>query len=80
MQTPPLHSRPGFLRDDRGTAAIEFAAVAMLLVVILGNAVDFGVYQYRSMQVQEAAQSAPRPLGACATVLRCFRRPRTVPV
>ena len=37
-------------------AAIEFAAVAMLLVVILGNAVDFGIYEYRSMQAQEAAQ------------------------
>jgi Flp pilus assembly protein TadG len=56
MQTPALPSRVGFVRDDRGTAAIEFAAVAMLLVVILGNAVDFGVYQYRSMQVEEAAQ------------------------
>jgi len=28
----------------------------MVLVVILGNAVDFGIYEYRSMQVQEAAQ------------------------
>ena len=56
MQTPAVPSRPGFVRDDRGTAAIEFAAVSTLLVVILGNAVDFGVYQYQSMQVEEAAQ------------------------
>lgn len=30
--------------------------MATLLVVILSNAVDFGVYEYRSMQVQETAQ------------------------
>ena len=30
--------------------------MATLLVAILGNAVDFGVYEYRSMQVQDAAQ------------------------
>jgi len=45
--------RLAFIRDDRGTAALEFAAVAMILVTILGNAVDFGVYEYRTMQVQE---------------------------
>lgn len=48
--------RLAFGPDDRGTAATEFAVVAMILVTILGNAVDFGVYQYRTMQVQEAAQ------------------------
>jgi Flp pilus assembly protein TadG len=55
-EKPAFRLRLAFYRDDRGSAAIEFAAVAMLLVVILGNAVDFGVYEYRSMQVQEAAQ------------------------
>jgi hypothetical protein len=43
-------------RDTRGTAAIEFAAAAMLLVACLGNAVDFSVYEYRGMQVADAAQ------------------------
>ncbi len=73
MQTPALSSRPGFVRNDRGTAAIEFAAVAMLLVVILGNAVDFGVYEYRSMQVQEAAQA-----GAQTAWLTC-KAPNLLP-
>jgi Flp pilus assembly protein TadG len=54
--TPVFPLRLAFSRDDRGAAAIEFAAVAMILVTILGNAVDFGVYEYRTMQVQEAAQ------------------------
>jgi Flp pilus assembly protein TadG len=53
---PALPLRLNLIRDERGLAAVEFAVVAMLLVVILGNAVDFGVYQYRTMQVQEAAQ------------------------
>jgi Flp pilus assembly protein TadG len=52
----PLPLRLNLIRDERGLAAVEFAVVAMLLVVILGNAVDFGVYQYRTMQVQDAAQ------------------------
>ena len=84
-QRRALPLRPGFGPDDRGTAATEFAAVAMLLVMILGNAVDFGVYQYRSMQVQEAAQvgaqtawsvfySSPPACNAPAS----FPRPKTV--
>jgi TadE-like protein len=54
---PTFSSHFAFGRDDRGTAAIEFATVAMILVTILGNAVDFGIYEYRTMQVQEAAQA-----------------------
>jgi hypothetical protein len=42
--------------DERGVAAIEFAGAAMLLAVILANAADFSVYEYRKMQVQDAAQ------------------------
>jgi hypothetical protein len=42
--------------ETSGTAAIEFAAAAMLLVVCLANAVDFSVYEYRGMQVADAAQ------------------------
>jgi Flp pilus assembly protein TadG len=53
---PALPLRLKLTHDERGLAAVEFAVVAMLLVVILGNGVDFGGYQYRTMQVQEAAQ------------------------
>lgn len=45
-----------FLRDIRGTAAIEFAGAATLLVALLANAVDFNDYEYRRMQVVDAAQ------------------------
>jgi Flp pilus assembly protein TadG len=49
-------ARSFFRQDISGTAAIEFAGAAMLLVVCLANAVDFSVYEYRTMQVQDAAQ------------------------
>jgi Flp pilus assembly protein TadG len=42
--------------DAHGTAAIEFAAAATLLVGLLANALDFNDYEYRSMQVADAAQ------------------------
>lgn len=46
----------GFFRDARGTAAIEFAGAATVLVTLLANAVDFNDYEYRNMQVADAAQ------------------------
>lgn len=49
---------PVFRRDAQGTAAIEFALVALLLVVGLLNAVDFGYYMYQRMEVENAAQVA----------------------
>jgi Flp pilus assembly pilin Flp len=45
-----------FRRDERGAAAIEFAAAAMLLIVGVLNGVDFGYYTYRRMEVENAAQ------------------------
>jgi Flp pilus assembly protein TadG len=55
-----------FLRDARGTSAIEFAGAATILVGILANAVDFNDYEYRSMQVADAAQ-----VGAQTAWQRC---------
>jgi Flp pilus assembly protein TadG len=43
--------------DARGTAAIEFAGAAMLLVVGLLNAVDLSYYEYRRMEVENAAEA-----------------------
>ena len=45
-----------FCRNTRGTAAIEFAGAAMLLVAGLLNAVDVGYYEYRRMEVENAAE------------------------
>jgi len=45
-----------FRRDARGTSAIEFAGSAMFLIAGLLNAVDLGYYEYRRMEVENAAQ------------------------
>src|ERR1700688_1725398 len=42
--------------DTQGTAAIEFAGVAMLLAVGVLNAVDLGYYEYQRMEVENAAE------------------------
>jgi Flp pilus assembly protein TadG len=46
-------------RDDgiRGVVAIEFAIVAIVLVVLMVCTVDLGMGFYRKMQVQNAAQA-----------------------
>jgi len=54
-------------RDTRGTAAIEFAGAATLLVAGLLNAVDMGFYEYRRMEVENAAQ-----VGAQAAWKTCY--------
>src|SRR5215211_1632735 len=41
----------------RGVAAIEFAAVGSVLVVMIIGTADFGMGFYRKMQVQNAAQA-----------------------
>jgi Flp pilus assembly protein TadG len=54
-----IQSRPIlclFRRNTRGTAAIEFAGCAMFLVMGLLNAVDLGYYEYRRMEVENAAE------------------------
>jgi Flp pilus assembly protein TadG len=47
-----------FGRADLGAAAAEFAIVATLLVYMLVNVVDLGMYVYARMQVENAAQAA----------------------
>jgi Flp pilus assembly protein TadG len=44
----------------RGVAAIEFAATATALVVMMIGTADFGMGFYRKMQVQNAAQAGAR--------------------
>ena len=53
-----LHrNRCAFRRDRHGTAAVEFALAATLLIVGLVNAVDFGYYMYQRMEVENAAEA-----------------------
>jgi Flp pilus assembly protein TadG len=44
-------------RDTRGSAAIEFASASIFLVLGALNAVDFGYYMYKRMEVEYAAQA-----------------------
>lgn len=48
--------RQFFPRDDRGTAAIEFAGSALLLVIGILNAVDLSFYAIKRMDVENAAE------------------------
>ncbi len=45
-------------RDARGAAALEIAIWTTVIVVPVFSAVDIGVYTYRKMQVEAAAQAA----------------------
>src|ERR1700686_5381576 len=56
MGAIPVKAVASFRRDTRATAAIEFAAGGMVLVVSLLNAVDIGFYMYRRMEVENAAE------------------------
>ena len=66
-------ARSFFRQDTSGTAAIEFAGAAMFLVVCLANAIDLSVYEYRTMQVEDAAQ-----IGA-QTALQTCNAPSLLP-
>jgi hypothetical protein len=56
MRRNPTVSLRRFRRDDRGAAAVEFAAASILLVTGVLNAVDFGYYMYQRMEVENAAR------------------------
>ena len=60
-------NRRAFRNDRRGTAAVEFALAATLLIVGLLNAVDFGYYMYQRMEVEYAAE-----VGAQAAWKACY--------
>jgi Flp pilus assembly protein TadG len=44
------------VRDQRGVAAIEFAFIAGFLCLAVLNVSDIGIYLYKRMQVENAAQ------------------------
>lgn len=55
-------------RDDiSGIAAVEFTMAAAILIIGLLNAVDVGLYEYRRMEVENAAQ-----VGAQAAWKTCY--------
>jgi Flp pilus assembly protein TadG len=49
-------------RHERGAAAVEFALVLPILLVILLGILDFGLYYYNDLQLTHAARDAARYL------------------
>jgi hypothetical protein len=60
------HLLQRFRRDQRGAAAIEFAAIGTLFICGAINAVDIGRYAYQTSEVNAAAQA-----GAQAAYVAC---------
>lgn len=52
------HSFGKMIRDSRGVAAVEFALIAPMLLIILAGLVDYGMYAHQQMQVQELSRRA----------------------
>lgn len=50
----------GFRRDERGTAAVEFAFVAPMLIFMLMGITGYGGYFWMSHSVQQMANDAAR--------------------
>jgi len=48
----------GYMADRRGAAAAEFALVLSLLVIPILNVVDFGIYVFQRMELDNATQVA----------------------
>ena len=67
MLPRPFIASQFFARDERGVAAVEFSIAAMIMIVGILNAADVGLYEYRRMQVENAAQ-----VGAQAAWKTCY--------
>jgi Flp pilus assembly protein TadG len=52
----------GSARRREGAAAVEFALVLPLLLVLLLGIIDFGLYYYNNLQLTHAARDAARYL------------------
>jgi Flp pilus assembly protein TadG len=59
----PLRGRLKQLtRSDKGAAAVEFAIVLPILVIMLLGIIDFGLYFYNDLQITHATRNAARYL------------------
>lgn len=65
----------GFFCGDRnGAVAVEFASAGVLLVLGVLNAIDMGLYEYKRMEVENAAQ-----VGAQAAWKTCYDQGSMLP-
>ena len=59
----PLRGRLKALTgSERGAAAVEFALVLPILIVLLLGIIDFGLYFYNDLQITHATRNAARYL------------------
>jgi len=58
------------LSDCRGAVAIEFAAIALPLMLLLGGTIEVGRYMWTQHDLQDAASTGARCLGLRVTP--CF--------
>lgn len=59
-----------YFRNQRGAVAIEFAFIALPLVLLLGGSVEIGRYVWTRLALQDAASVGARCLGL--QVAPCF--------
>ncbi|SEP18832.1 TadE-like protein [Salinihabitans flavidus] len=52
-----------FLSDRRGSVAIEFAAIALPLMLLLGGSIEISRYVWTRLALQDAASTGARCLG-----------------
>lgn len=50
-------SKKGFLRCERGVAAVEFALIVPVMMLILAAIVDFGLYIHDRMRLDDLARA-----------------------
>jgi Flp pilus assembly protein TadG len=67
----PLRALRACLLDRRGAVAIEFAAIALPLLLLIGGSIEIGRYTWTRHALQDAASTGARCLGLrvspCAT-------------
>lgn len=66
----PLRTIRAFIRNQRGAVAIEFAFIALPLMLLLGGSMEIGRYVWTRLAVQDAASTGARCLGL--QVAPCF--------
>ncbi len=56
--TEAIHDRSGFLRDERGGVAVVFAVSLVVLMLVIGLAIDTARYQNVASRMQQALDGA----------------------
>lgn len=59
----PLDKIRAFFRHQAGAVAIEFAFIALPLMLLLGGSIEIGRYVWTRLAVQDAASTGARCLG-----------------